>query len=79
MKKICTGHYYIGYRQAMSREGAGTVSATGLLYILAVSGFHVAIVCPAFIFSFLFSPGMDVAGGFATSFAACANVGSLLR
>lgn len=47
----------VGYRQAMSREVRNRFSATGVAHILAVSGFHVAIVCGflSFLFSFLFS------------------------
>lgn len=45
----------VGYRQAMSREVRNRFSATGVAHILAVSGFHVAIVCGflSFLFSFL--------------------------
>ncbi len=35
----------VGYRQAMSREVRNRFSVTGVAHILAVSGFHVAIVC----------------------------------
>ena len=40
----------VGYRQAMSREVRNRFSATGVAHILAVSGFHVAIVCGLFSF-----------------------------
>ena len=45
----------VGYRQAMSREVRNRFSVTGVAHILAVSGFHVAIVCGflSFLFSFL--------------------------
>ena len=45
----------VGYRQAMNREVRNRFSATGVAHILAVSGFHVAIVCGflSFLFSFL--------------------------
>ena len=45
----------VGYRRAMSREVRNRFSATGVAHILAVSGFHVAIVCGflSFLFSFL--------------------------
>ena len=45
----------VGYRQAMSREVRNRFSATGVAHILAVSGFHVAIVggFVSFLFSFL--------------------------
>ena len=40
----------VGYRQAMSREVRNRFSVTGVAHILAVSGFHVAIVCGLFSF-----------------------------
>lgn len=45
----------VGYRQAMSREVRDRFSATGVAHVLAVSGFHVAIVCGflSFLLSFL--------------------------
>lgn len=45
----------VGYRQAMNREVRDRFSATGVAHILAVSGFHVAIVCGflSFLLSFL--------------------------
>lgn len=45
----------VGYRQAMSREVRNRFSVTGVAHILAVSGFHVAIVCGflSFLLSFL--------------------------
>lgn len=45
----------VGYRQVMNREVRSRFSATGVAHILAVSGFHVAIVCGflSFLLSFL--------------------------
>lgn len=45
----------VGYRQAMNRDVRTLFSVTGVAHILAVSGFHVAIVCGflSFLLSFL--------------------------
>lgn len=50
----------VGYRQAMNREVRNRFSATGVAHILAVSGFHVAIVCGflSFLLSFLPRKGL---------------------
>lgn len=61
----------VGYRQAMSREVRNRFSATGVAHILAVSGFQWQSSVAFYLFFFLFSPGMDVAGGFATSRCLC--------
>lgn len=67
----------VGYRQAMSREVRNRFSATGVAHILAVSGFHVAIVCGflSFLFSFLFSPQEWMLPVDSLHLAACAIVG----
>ena len=54
-KKHVLAPITVGYRQAMSREVRNRFSVTGVAHILAVSGFHVAIVCGflSFLFSFL--------------------------
>ena len=59
----------VGYRQAMSREVRNRFSATGVAHILAVSGFHVAIV------SFFFSPQEWMLPVDSLHLAACAIVG----
>lgn len=46
----------VGYRQAMSREVRERFSATGVAHVLAVSGFHVAIVCGFLSFLLSFFP-----------------------
>lgn len=45
----------VGYRQVMNREVRDRFSVTGVAHVLAVSGFHVAIVCGflSFLLSFL--------------------------
>ena len=58
----------VGYRQAMSREVRNRFSATGVAHILAVSGFHVAIVCG-------FSPQEWMLPVDSLHLAACAIVG----
>ena len=63
----------VGYRQAMSREVRNRFSATGVAHILAVSGFHVAIVCG--FLSFLFSPQEWMLPVDSLHLAACAIVG----
>ena len=63
----------VGYRQAMSREVRNRFSATGVAHILAVSGFHVAIVCG--FFSFFFSPQEWMLPVDSLHLAACAIVG----
>lgn len=46
----------VGYRQAMSRNVRDRFSATGVAHVLAVSGFHVAIVCCFLSFPLSFLP-----------------------
>ncbi|MFQ6928737.1 MAG: ComEC/Rec2 family competence protein [Parabacteroides merdae] len=55
MKKICTGHYYCRLPASYEPGGAEPFFGYGVAHILAVSGFHVAIVCGflSFLFSFL--------------------------
>lgn len=67
----------VGYRQAMSREVRNRFSSTGVAHILAVSGFHVAIVCGflSFLFSFFFSPQEWMLPVDSLHLAACAIVG----
>ena len=65
----------VGYRQAMSREVRNRFSATGVAHILAVSGFHVAIVCGFLSFLFFFSPQEWMLPVDSLHLAACAIVG----
>ena len=46
----------LGYREGMSREVKRSFSVTGVAHLLAVSGFHVAIVCGFLSFFFSFFP-----------------------
>lgn len=47
----------LGYRDSMSKEVRRQFSATGVAHILAVSGFHVAVVCGLISFLLSFLPG----------------------